>query len=124
MQPMAGVFTETIVGGKRDPVFGPVVMFGLGGVFVEVLEDVVWRTAPLPPAEAEKMTAGVRGRAFLEGARGKPPCDVAALQDMIVRVSHLFSDLPDVAEMDINPVASTAKGTMALDARVILDKKR
>jgi acetyltransferase len=121
---MAGAFTETIVGGRRDPVFGPVVMFGLGGVFVEVLGDVTWRAAPLSPAEAETMTNGLKGYAVFEGIRGNPPCDMAALRDTIVRVSHLLSDFQDVAEMDINPVAATPGGAVALDARVILDSGR
>lgn len=124
IQPMAGAFTETIVGGRRDPVFGPVVMFGLGGVFVEVLGDVTWRVAPLSPDEAEKMTNGLKGHALLEGIRGNSPCDIAALQDTIVRVSHLLSDFQDIAEMDINPVAATPSGAVALDARVILDSGR
>jgi acetate---CoA ligase (ADP-forming) len=124
IQPMAGRFTETIVGGKRDAVFGPVGVFGLGGVFVEVLEDVVWRTAPIPPGEADKMTAGLKGRALLEGVRGRPRCDSSALRDIIVRVSHLLSDLQDVAEMDINPVAAMESGAAALDARVIVYQSR
>ena len=113
---------EVIVGVKRDPTFGPLVMFGLGGVYVEALADVSFRLAPLAPADAWEMIAEVRSARLLTGLRGAPPADRAALADVIVRVGQLAADHPEIAELDINPllVLAEGKGAMAVDARIIL----
>jgi acetate---CoA ligase (ADP-forming) len=114
---------ETIVGGTRDPSFGPMVMFGLGGVFVEVLRDVVFRMAPVARSEAREMMEQVRGAKLLEGVRGQPPVDRRAIEDVLLRVSQLIVDVSEIAELDINPLLVYPDGVMAADARVILSAK-
>jgi len=109
---------ECIIGGLRDPVFGPVLMFGLGGIFVEVLKDVVFRVAPIDERDAETMMDDIAGRALLAGARGRPPLDRAALREALLNVSRLLCERPEIAELDINPVRLYANGLMALDARI------
>ena len=94
---------EVIVGVKRDPTFGPLVMFGLGGVYVEALADVSFRLAPLTAADAWDMLEEVRSAKLLEGLRGTPPADRAALVDLIVRVGRLAAEHPEIAELDLNP---------------------
>jgi acetyltransferase len=112
---------EAILGVTNDPLFGPAVMFGLGGIFAEVLKDVAFRLAPVTPAVAREMIAEIKGYPVLAGARGKPPADVDALADAIVRLSALAVDLKDhVAELDINPlfVMEKGKGVKAADALI------
>ena len=111
---------ECIIGGLRDPVFGPVVMFGLGGIFVEVLRDVVFRVAPLDGRDAEEMIDEIAGAPLLRGVRGRPPLDRAALKDALLQVSRLLCEHPEIAELDLNPVRLYPKGLLALDARVRL----
>jgi acetyl coenzyme A synthetase (ADP forming)-like protein len=114
---------EVIVGMKRDPVFGPLLMFGLGGIHVEALGDVSFRLAPLSRQDAEAMIAEVRSARLLDGLRGVPPADRAALVDVLLRVGQLAADCPDIAEMDINPliVLPAGQGALAVDVRVILE---
>lgn len=112
---------EAILGVTNDPLFGPAVMFGLGGIFAEVLKDVAFRLAPVTPSVAREMIAEIKGYPLLAGARGKPPADVDALADAIVRLSALAVDLKDhVAELDINPlfVMEKGKGVKAADALI------
>lgn len=113
---------EVIVGVKRDPTFGPLVMFGLGGVYVEALADVSFRLAPLTAADAEALIDEVRSAKLLAGLRGAPPADRAALVDAIVRVGRLAADHPEIAELDVNPllVLPQGQGALAVDARIIL----
>ena len=112
--------TETVVGVAHDQLFGPVVMFGLGGVFVEVLGDVTFRVPPFDKDEAARMIDEVKGRALLYGARGRPRADRRALVDVIMKVQRLAVDLhADVAELDINPLVVLPKGAVALDALVV-----
>jgi acetyl coenzyme A synthetase (ADP forming)-like protein len=112
---------EVIVGVKRDPTFGPLVMFGLGGVYVEALADVSFRLAPLTAADAWDMLKEVRSAKLLEGLRGNPPADRVALVDLIVSVGRLAAAHPEVAELDLNPVLvqPEGKGVVAIDVRVI-----
>jgi len=118
VQPMAGeTGVETIVGGLQDPVFGPLVLFGLGGVSVEVLGDHVTRLAPLTATDTAEMVAGLKGSALLSGYRGKPAVDVEGLKDVLHRVSRLLEDLPEVTELDCNPVIATPQGVVVVDAR-------
>lgn len=122
LSPMEGDGVECIVGVQRDPAFGPVVMLGLGGVFVEVLGDVSFRTAPLTTAMAMTMVDELRGRDLLFGARGRPKADVAALADLLVRVSEFAVAAGDSLEsLDINPVLvrPDGQGAVALDALII-----
>jgi acyl-CoA synthetase (NDP forming) len=113
---------EVILGGKRDQSFGPIVLFGLGGIFVEALKDVVWRVAPLSYDEARKMIGSIRGARILQGIRGEAPCDTETVADLLVRLSNMIVDLPEIQEIDINPVLVFPKGegAQAVDARVIL----
>ena len=111
---------ETVVGVAQDPLFGPAVMFGLGGVFVEVLKDVTFRVPPFGKDEARRMIDEVKGAPLLKGARGRPKADVGALVDAIMKVQRLAVDLhDDVAELDINPLLVRPRGAVALDALVV-----
>jgi acyl-CoA synthetase (NDP forming) len=121
VQEMVTGGVEAIVGAVNDPLFGPAVMFGLGGVFAEVLNDVAFRLAPVTRLAAREMIAEIKGHAVLAGARGKPPADVEALADVLVRLSALALDLEDqVAELDINPlfVMEKGRGVKAADALI------
>ena len=122
VQRMIGGGQEVIVGVKRDPTFGPLIMFGLGGVYVEALADVSFRLAPLSARDAEEMIDEVRSARLLAGLRGAPPADRAALVDAIVRIGDLAAACPLIAELDVNPllVLPEGQGAMALDARIIL----
>lgn len=113
---------EVIVGVQRDPAFGPLVMFGLGGIYVEALADVSFRLAPLTRQDAEEMIAEVRGSRLLDGLRGQPPADRAALVDVLLRIGQLVVDHPQISELDINPllVMPAGQGAIAVDARIIL----
>jgi acetate---CoA ligase (ADP-forming) len=111
---------ETVVGVSQDPLFGPVVMVGLGGVLVEVLGDVTFRVPPFGRHEAERMLRELRGYPLLRGARGAKPSDVGALVDVIMRVQRLAMELTDdVRELDINPLIVRSRGAVALDALVV-----
>jgi acetyltransferase len=125
VQQMVPAGQEVILGIKRDPVFGPLVMFGLGGVHVEVLGDVAFRLAPLKRLDAEDMISEVRSSALLSGVRGAPPADREALVEAILRVARLAVDFPEVEEMDINPliVLPVGEGTLAVDARILLSDR-
>jgi acetyltransferase len=112
---------ETIVGVSRDAVFGPLVMFGLGGIYVEALGDVVFRIAPLGPLDVHDMLKGIRGAAILQGIRGAPPVDFAALGDVVQRVAQLAIDHEEIAELDINPLLALPQGVQAVDARILLE---
>jgi len=97
------------------------VMFGLGGVFVEAIRDVVFRIAPIRPLDAHDMVRAIRGVAILEGIRGAPPVDFAALVDVLLRASQLAVDVPEIAELDINPLLAFPDRVVAVDARVLVE---
>ena len=118
--PMAGKGVEVIIGVTNDPQFGRVVMFGLGGVFVEVLNDVVLRALPLDRAEAGRMLDGIRGRALLQGIRGAPPVDRDKLISLLLAVSRIAVAHPEISEIDLNPVIVNANGYNVVDARMLL----
>ena len=122
IQPMAGQGKEVILGAKRDPCFGPIILFGLGGIFVEALEDVVWRVAPFGHETAREMIARIRGNKVLSGMRGAKPSDTRAVADLLVRLSRLMVDWDAIREIDINPVVvfQEGEGAQVLDARIIL----
>ncbi len=122
VQPMVTGGRELILGGKQDPHFGPVVLVGLGGIFVEVFEEVVIRIAPLTRSEAIKMIDELRGVAILKGARGQIRSDLPALVDALLRISQLLVDFPAIQELDINPlrVFHENEGCCALDARLVI----
>jgi len=114
---IAGV--ETVIGMKRDAVFGPVVMFGLGGVYVEVLKDVIVRLAPVDHATALEMIHAIKGFPLLAGARGRPPADLGALADALVAMSRFGAAHPEVASAEINPFIALPQGGVAVDALIL-----
>lgn len=113
---------EVIIGGKRDDIFGPMVMFGLGGVYVELLKDVVFQLCPIHKKKALKMILSIKASGLLTGYRGQWACDIDAIADAIVRLSQLMIDFPEIKEVDINPlrVNKKGKGALALDAKIVL----
>jgi acetate---CoA ligase (ADP-forming) len=121
MTPMAaGHGIEIIIGVVRDPSYGHVMMFGIGGVFVEVLRDVVFRAVPLTEADAREMLDGIKASAVLDGVRGAPPVDREALVELLLRVSELVTAHPEIAELDLNPVLALPSELDVLDVRILL----
>ena len=109
---------ETIIGMSEDPSFGPVLMFGLGGIYVEALHDVTFRIHPVSDIDAHEMVRAIRGVKLLQGVRGEPPADLAAVEEAIQRISQLVGDYPQIVELDINPFVVFEKGGVAVDARI------
>src|SRR5262249_6660071 len=122
MAAKAGV--ETIIGVVRDPTYGPVMMFGLGGVLVEVLKDVVFRSLPLTEDDARSMLEEIRAREILNGVRGAPPVDKDALVELMLGISSLCVSFPELSELDLNPVLAFPSGLAVLDARILLQPSR
>jgi acetate---CoA ligase (ADP-forming) len=118
IQPFVRGGRETIIGGTTDPTFGPLLMFGLGGIYVEALQDVSFRVSPVSDEDAREMVRAIRGYKVLEGFRGEPPVDQATLIEMIQRVSQLMAENPEIEELDINPFLIKQHGGVALDARI------
>jgi acyl-CoA synthetase (NDP forming) len=119
VQPMAKPGIEVVAGLTRDRTFGPVIMFGLGGILVEVLNDVAFRVVPLRPKDARAMIREIRGFPTLQGSRGVPSVDLAALEDLLLRLSALAEQHPEVHELDLNPVFAYPTGAVAVDARIL-----
>jgi acetyltransferase len=113
---------EVIIGVSRDPQFGPLVMFGLGGIYVEVLKDVTFRVSPVSRLHAKQMIESIRSYKLLTGVRGQAPSDIDAIVDAILRISQLVTDFHEIAELDINPllVRDEGQGAIAVDMRLIL----
>jgi acyl-CoA synthetase (NDP forming) len=111
--------TEIIIGMKRDPQFGPVVMFGLGGVFVEVLKDVSFRVAPLEEKDCLEMIDEIKGKPVLEGARGKKKANTKAIAKILMAVSSLAEKNRQIAEIDLNPIMVDSKSALIVDARMM-----
>jgi len=111
---------ELIIGLIRDPQFGPTVMFGLGGIFVEVYRDVSFRVAPLSEYDADSMMREIKAYKLLTGFRGMEPVDLEALKDALIKVGQIGLDIEEIAEMDLNPVIAYPKGIKVVDARIIL----
>ncbi len=120
VQSMARPGTEVIVGMSKDPQFGPVLMFGLGGIFVEVLKDVAFRIVPLEERDAREMIDEIKGRAVLDGARGREPADIGALAGLLLKLSAFAEANPQVEELDLNPVFAYEDGCIAVDARIVV----
>jgi len=112
--------TEIIIGMMKDPHFGPVIMFGLGGIFVEVLKDVSFRIIPLEERDAEEMIAEIKGYEILKGARGNPPRDIQVIKEVLMKVSKLTTENPEINEIDLNPIFVFERGLQVVDARMIL----
>ena len=122
VQHMVPKGVEVIVGGLRDKIFDVVLMFGLGGIFVEVLKDVSFRVAPMTPRDAYEMLGEIRGTKLLEGVRGIPPRDKAALAVLIYNVYRLLEENTHIVEVDLNPVMSYEQGAAVADARIIVEQ--
>jgi acyl-CoA synthetase (NDP forming) len=119
VQSMARPGVETIIGVSKDKQFGPVIMFGLGGVWVEVLKDVSFRLAPISPYDANEMIREIKGYKLLTGFRGQPAVKIPELEKMLLAVSDFISANPQVNELDLNPVFASADGAVAVDARIV-----
>jgi len=120
LQKMISVGKEVILGAKRDPSFGPVILFGLGGIYVEVLKETSLRVAPINRSEAEEMISELKSSAILKGVRGERPSDIEAIIEMLLRLSQFMVDFPEIEGIDINPVMVLEKGAVAVDARIVL----
>ncbi len=122
VQPMVSGGRELILGGRQDPQFGPVVMVGMGGIFVEILDEVSVRVAPIAQWEALEMIEELRGAQILKGARGDQASDIEAVTEALLRLAQLLQDFPEIKEVDINPlrVFYAGEGCRALDARMML----
>jgi len=120
VQRMARPGVEVIIGMSMDAQFGPVIMFGLGGVFVEILKDVSFRIVPLERRDAREMIREIKGYPMLEGYRGQEPVDVDNLEKLVLAVSDFVEKHPEIEELDINPIYAYSDGAVAVDARIIL----
>ena len=121
VQPMAASGVEVIIGASKDPQFGAFLMFGLGGVLVEVLKDVAFRLVPLTPRDARQIVREIKGYPLLEGYRGTPPVDVGALEETLLKLSAFLDEHEEIKELDLNPIFAYPHGLSAVDARVILE---
>lgn len=121
VQPMARPATEVIIGMSKDPQFGPVLMFGLGGILVEILKDISFRIVPLTGRDANEMIREIKGYPVLEGYRGQEPANIAVLEQMLLKVSEFVESRHEIKELDINPIFAYSDSALAIDARVILE---
>ena len=121
VQPMAAPGVEVIVGMSKDAQFGPVLMFGLGGILVEVLKDVSFRIVPVTARDAKEMIREIKGYPVLEGYRGQKPASISALEKLIVKVSQFVEKNPQIRELDLNPIFAYPDKAVAVDARIILE---
>jgi acetyl-CoA synthetase (ADP-forming) len=121
VQEMAPSSTEVIVGAIKDPQFGPAIMFGLGGIFVEVLKDVTFRIAPITEDEAREMITEVKAYPLLKGYRNMPPADIEAIVQILLNASRLVMEHQEIKELDLNPIMVYEKGAKTVDARIILE---
>jgi acyl-CoA synthetase (NDP forming) len=121
VQPMAKPGVEVIIGMSKDATFGPVLMFGLGGLLVEILKDVAFRIVPLQQHDAAEMIRDIKGLALLQGYRGTPAADLTALERILLTLSDFVAGTPQIKEIDLNPVYAYEHGALAVDARMILE---
>lgn len=121
VQKMAKSGVEVIIGMTKDAQFGPVLMFGLGGILVEVLKDVAFRIVPLVKRDAHEMIKEIKGYPVLEGYRGHEPADISFLEDLLLKVSDFVDKNPQIKELDLNPIFAYKNRAVAVDARVILE---
>jgi acyl-CoA synthetase (NDP forming) len=122
VQKMVRPGTEVIVGTSTDPQFGPVIMFGLGGIFVELLKDVSFRVIPVERRDAEEMIQEIKGYPLLQGFRGTEPANISAIVETILNVSRLVEENPQIKELELNPLFAYRDKVVAVDARIILEK--
>jgi acetyl-CoA synthetase (ADP-forming) len=121
VQEMAPQSTEVIIGAIKDPQFGQTLMFGLGGIFVELLKDVTFRVAPITREDAHEMVTEVKAYPLLKGYRNTPPADIDAIINILLSTSKLIMDYPEIKELDLNPIMAYADGAKTVDARIILE---
>jgi acyl-CoA synthetase (NDP forming) len=121
VQPMAKPGLELVIGMTKDPQFGPMVMFGMGGTLVEVLKDISFRIVPLSRQDAAEMIKETKVYTLLKGYRGQPPVDIPYLEELLLKVSAMVKENPEIKEMDINPLFAYEKNAVAVDARIILE---
>jgi acyl-CoA synthetase (NDP forming) len=122
IQRMAPSSTEIIVGALKDPQFGQTLMFGIGGIFVEVLKDVTFRIAPIVEKDAKEMIKEIKAYPILKGYRNTPPADEGAIVNILLNVSKLIMEYPEINQMDLNPIMVYENGASVVDARIILEK--
>jgi acyl-CoA synthetase (NDP forming) len=122
VQQMMDEGTEAIVGITQDPLFGPLVMFGSGGIYAELMKDVVLRLTPISDLDAKEMIDSIKMASLFKGFRGSPPADIGAVQNLLLRLSAMAEDIPQIAELDFNPVKvmPQGKGYHIVDARIML----
>ena len=120
VQKMFSGGVEVMIGVTEDPLFGPLIAFGLGGIHVEVLADVRFRVTPLTDRDAQEMVRGIRGYRLLEGYRGHAPADIRAIEEVLLRISRMVEDIPEIRELDLNPLFALApgQGCAVVDARI------
>ncbi len=121
IQEMAPESTEIIIGATKDPQFGPALMFGLGGIFVEILKDVTFRIAPINEQDAREMITEVKAYPILKGYRNQPPADIDIVIQILINTSRLVMDHQEIKELDLNPIMVYEKGAKTVDARIILE---
>ena len=121
VQPMVRQGIEVIMGMSKDPRFGSVLAFGLGGVTVEIYRDVAFRLAPLTRRDAREMIREIKGFPLLQGYRGQKPADIPALEEALLNLSRFVEEHPEIRELDLNPIFAQEKGAIAVDARVVLE---
>ena len=121
VQEMAAQSTEVIVGAIKDAQFGQTLMFGLGGIFVELLKDVTFRIAPITQEDAHEMITEVKAYPLLKGYRNTPPADIDAIVNILLNTSKLVMDYPEIKELDLNPIMVYENGAKTVDARIILE---
>ncbi len=122
VQRMVRPGTEVIIGTTKDPQFGPVIMFGLGGIFVELLKDVSFRVIPVKRKDAQEMIQEIKGYPLLQGYRGKEPASLTALVEVILKISKFVEENPRIKELDLNPIFAYRDKAVAVDARIILEE--
>jgi acyl-CoA synthetase (NDP forming) len=122
VQPMVTGGEETIVGVTQDPSFGPLIMFGVGGIYAELIKDVAVKLHPLTDLDARELVGSIKMGKLFEGFRGSPPADTAAVEDLLLRLSAMIEDIPQIAELDFNPVKVMPRGTgyWVVDARIMV----
>jgi acyl-CoA synthetase (NDP forming) len=121
VQKMMGKGIETIIGGFKDPQFGPVIMFGMGGIYVEIFKDTSFRLAPVDKEEARRQIEQTKVYKILQGVRGEQPCDIDALAEAVVNAANLLVSYDEIKEIDLNPVICYTNGCVAVDSRIVLD---
>jgi acyl-CoA synthetase (NDP forming) len=125
IQPMISDGVELMIGVTQDPLFGPLIGFGLGGIHVEILKDVCFRVTPITDRDAAEMVRSIKGYRLLEGYRGHPAADITAIEDLLLRIARLVEEVPQIAELDLNPVIALppGRGCQIVDARIRVAKK-